>query len=410
MPPQTQPASLPGVFALIGISWRRYTARRSTYLSMGLIAFAAIASLPVLAALIGAKSLAAVSVIALIAIAYIVVILWVMVAFMNLVRGHDENLSISAAFGRAGRQLLPFLWLGIVTSLIVFGAIAVFAGIPAAIIAFGGAAVAGGSSVPMVIAAVYGIIALVVVGVLFGNWGALAVWIFLDDQNYRGIKAYAGSRSLVRAAGFWAVFGRVLAFSLLFGIVAGIVNALFRAIGGNLVGLVAYYLLAGCVLYPLMFGAMFALYEAARSRVGAAPQTGPLGWWRAAAIAGLVAIVLVPLLAGALIVSYLGKFSSLSNPSGALTSGTSGQLMQLHDTIRQANLRGLQADLTLLHARDGSYPMSLSAVNSLSSAQMQTTDPYTHAPYDYRPSADGSAYTLCATLEAGGQFCVDSTG
>ena len=84
----------------------------------------------------------------------------------------------------------------------------------------------------------FGLILLIIPGIIFGVWFAFSTFIFVEEKT--GIKeAFVKSKQLVKGK-FWKVFGRLVVFGL-FGFLAGIIP-LASTIFGALFVLPAYLL------------------------------------------------------------------------------------------------------------------------------------------------------------------------
>jgi hypothetical protein len=417
--------SMPGVFALLTAGYNAYIARLGTYVGMGAIMAIAMVAAPFALILGGTLFLKAASgsVVAMVIGAVIagalgvLLISWVSLAFLHLVRGHEESLSISGAFGRATKHVLPVLWVAILLFFVFFGASAVLAGIPAAVIGFGGSALMPGSMLPGIVAVVYGMCAVLGVILAIGVWATFANWLVLDDA-FRGTQAIAASRMLVRSAGFGSVLWRTFGTGFIIGLVSSIVHSVISVAAsstvGSLIAQALYVLLASAVFNPIYFVALFALYRSARD-VSPEPVPQRQGMFIGAATAGLVSLIAVPLIAGAFLMTHVNQIlnsfgKQLSAGSAQSSSTTADQLAKLHDAIRESALRSLQVTLEVAYGDANRYPADLSGLKGFNGQPPSVTDPFTHQPYEYQVDSAGKSYTLCAALDAGNKFCVDSKG
>ncbi len=92
---------------------------------------------------------------------------------------------------------------------------------------------------------------------------------------------------------------------------------------------------------------------------------------------------------------------------GGMVMATSitGNLQKGRDGRRQTDLEAIRSALEIYRSDLGTYP---AGTGSLSPTYITTvpTDPKTNGSYVYTQGGAGKTYTLCATLEKTGNYCV----
>lgn len=104
--------------------------------------------------------------------------------------------------------------------------------------------------------------------------------------------------------------------------------------------------------------------------------------------------VLVVAIVGVVIAAVVGGLSLIGSPNQ--------ERARRVDMRRVADLRGIAAAMDRYWTRHGSLPQSLDALERERGFSIESTDPETGQPYEYRPGSQG-AYSLCA------QFAESST-
>lgn len=97
--------------------------------------------------------------------------------------------------------------------------------------------------------------------------------------------------------------------------------------------------------------------------------------------------VLVVAIVGVVIAAVVGGLSLIGSPTQERTRRL--------DMRRVADLRGIAAAMDRYWTRNGSLPKSLDGLERERGFSIESTDPETRRPYEYRPGTQG-AYSLCA--------------
>lgn len=410
---------LPGVFALIQTAIDLYRARFSTILKIvcvealvGMVGMAVLGFSVAVGVVSGAVLFAGTAKTALyafmgigtlVAIAFGILLIWlstwIMLALYHAIRGAAESIEFKEAFRRARPQIWALVWIGVLSGLTVLGALMLFAALPAAFVYFGATLFLGTSTpIPVIIAGIVGGCAALAVVAIFGTWFFFTTWILVDTDT-RGIPAILASRRLAYER-FGAVFGRWLALAVLTGlatipisIVSSIISHVFpegaRHYFTGFVNQVAMFV----ILYPVLFAAMFSLYEAVKMRTSTVDAMTGRGKIIVLAGFGVLGALLLPFVAAVLLTSL---HTALGNS---------------FDKVRTADIGMVQNQLEIYQSTHGEYPPALSVLATpgagpfvIPSSLLQ--DPLTHVPFTYQVAADGGSYTVCATMSTLKLSCV----
>jgi len=166
---------------------------------------------------------------------------------------------------------------------------------------------------------------LIIPGIIFMVFASFAVYTRVFDDK-RGFEAFVESYKIVRGR-WWAVFGRALFLILVYIIVAIIVGLILgllqmilgidsQSVGAGIVGIIINLVLAAIfgVLAPIYLLRLFDSLK--RTRLPDAEGKTFKGWMIAFLIIGIIAIIIIPIVAafiiGQLIQSSLQNFQNLN--------------------------------------------------------------------------------------------------
>ncbi len=222
---------LTGPFALLGQSLRQYRQFFSPILRI----FALPVVLWLLVALLETAPLGKLFS-PLVGIVAVVASVISQIALIVLLARHDDT-KLAATISPTKRLILPFIWIAILSSLVLFGAT----------------------------------ILLVIPGLIFGIWLSQAMYLMVAE-NERGLRALAMSWSRTRGY-WWAIFGRTLVLCLTM-IVAIIVLAIILNLIGNqaMVGFIMNAI-QFLVFTPIAAIYTYQLYREIRTVKTATPPT-----------------------------------------------------------------------------------------------------------------------------------------
>lgn len=185
-------------------------------------------------------------------------ILWVVMAEMHTIRGHEEKIGFSKAFGRARPQVWPFIWTGflfyvvVLVPMIVLGALGLFKflGINSAVL--------------LIFVGLYAVVIFISYLYVASRLGFFA-WVIIDGRA-RGIGALRESLRLTKGL-TRSVFNKIFGIGLAqvgIALVLNIVVAIAK-VGGTFVGDIAQIinvLISLFVLTPVTIAATYVLYTA----------------------------------------------------------------------------------------------------------------------------------------------------
>ncbi|MEK7538712.1 MAG: hypothetical protein AAB552_02630 [Patescibacteria group bacterium] len=254
MPELGQPAMpvstvLLGAPALLGKAWTLYKQRWTTFLTIMIAP--ALLSILVEVGSSSVKNMGAslnpfifFGVALVMLLALVIINIWSSVALLHAIKGTSEHLSVTASYGRGARHILAFVWISILTTLIVMG----------------------------------GFMLLIIPGIIFAIWFMFATMVVVDD-NTKGMNALLKSREYVRGR-WWGTWWRMFFVGLIFipiFIVLFILSYLLTfkfllPVAGDILSTISTLFLT-----PIMMTYMFVLYEnlkATRGSFAFAPTTG----------------------------------------------------------------------------------------------------------------------------------------
>lgn len=228
----TSTSTLLGAPALLSKAWAVYKERWVTFLAI----MVAPALLSILISM-GDKSINNIGTLPnpfiffggiVVAVLFMITInVWSNVALLHAIKGGPEQLGFFASYGRGARHIFSFLWVSILTTLVVMG----------------------------------GFIFLIVPGIIFSVWFMFGAMVVVDD-NTRGMNALLKSREYVRGR-WWGTVWRMF-FMMLISILILIALVLFSFLliffgvsGGEYI-ISALWMPFG---FPLMMTYLFMLYE-----------------------------------------------------------------------------------------------------------------------------------------------------
>jgi hypothetical protein len=272
--------SWPGPIALLQEAWQIYKKRFWTLLGVSLVPlFAtlilalALGLLGIIGGLIGlANSGFAIAflviLIVVLVIAEVLLMAWTQIALLIAIANSPENVGIKECYRLGRSKIYQFLWIGILSSLIVFG----------------------------------GLFLLLIPGIIFSYWFFFSSMIIVFE-NEKGMDALLKSREYARGH-WWGLVGR----SLFISIIILVVSAGFGAIGSGTLGNIATF-----VLNPLVMVYTYLMYRNAKTLKGEAAISlkGPdKNTFIAIAVFGIIASI-------ALVAALFVGITALSN-SGIL--------------------------------------------------------------------------------------------
>ncbi len=455
----SKPSKLPGVFALVGAGIAIYRKRFTAVVSIALLQVApviviALASylipktqLPALIQSNGSILIGAFVVGVVCLFAFVWYELWMSLALMHAIRGHDKAIHVGEALKRARPRAWSLCFIGFETLFVLLGAFMFFSLLPAALIFVGGtlafpSKLEGLISVgipaftpgpQLILGGIVGLIGLLFSLIAFTTWLSQANWL-LVDKDLRGTHALSGSKSLVKGH-FGAVFGRTFGISfiaflvpLLIGIVIGIPlafagKAAAQGIPGTILGIFAQGI-SFLVIVPIILAASYALYASLTSGATIQADKGRKGLL-ALAILGVLALIALPIAGIALYQVVEAPLMALNIRSAAIedanalalinatsTNGVPKELaaLSLNDVKRAKEFGSLYLSLGFYANRhEGTFPAALGALTTIDAwhaPAMFLSDPATGAPYAYTVAANGKSYQLCAMLDSGSQYCI----
>lgn len=259
----SQITSLPKFNDLLRRAWQVYRARLGTFL--GIMFLPVIVSLLSLIPETAIETLNppfAVLLVIVFFLAVLIVSFWSQIALLFAIKEREQKLGTVEAFRKSWRKIVPFIWISVLSSLVVTG----------------------------------GFMLLIIPGVIFAIWFTFAGYV-LVSENLKGMDALLRSRQLVK--GNWGrVFGRFFLLGLILLLVlfplAFILAFLFAGLEIPFLGDVAAPLM-NLFVTPLTLTFAFLLYEDLKRQKGEMPFTPPEKRTKLKfIIVGILGVILIP--------------------------------------------------------------------------------------------------------------------
>ncbi len=303
---------LPGIIALIKSGFSIYQQRFGVLVAIGAlqavlsIAFTLLFSL---CAIVYKTNMIAGAVASLVTL---VIFIWISyllaLASMEVIRGHVQMTGFVDALKLAYSRIWSFLWLILLSFLILIGASVLFAFLGTAVtmpIGLFGGGIAG--IVSGIIITVIWTIAISILAL----WFTFSYWVFVDNSNkeVRGINVLVASRELLRGR-FWAIIWRLFATVFWIYVVymfgAFIIDTFFgttllKIVMGSLLTFIATLFFA-----PLLLSIFYSLYEAVKTHTSLVMQSTKRLYYTCIVFAIGGAAFLIAILVLAL---FVGSFS-----------------------------------------------------------------------------------------------------
>lgn len=242
---------------------------------------------------------------------------WGILALLHAIRAHAENITVGEAFGRAREHIWRYLWIGVLSAALLFGALFIAILLPGLILFTlsllspdsSGAIVPFGFLIAVIIAVIIGFCVTVYYGILL----SFSQWVVVEGKE-RGIGVLLESKHLVQKR-WWGILWRMSLAMFVIMLVIGIPGAIFSAMA-------TYWVISGTVLImlwtqfqslvitPIIYGSVFTLYDAVRARqaVSVDAHKGK-NLFKTYIGVGFVILVLAP------IAFVVGMFLSSQSPS-----------------------------------------------------------------------------------------------
>ncbi len=277
---QINPEPLPSVIALIKSGFSIYRQRLGVLVAIGAlqatlsIVFFILVHLS--SVLLKVNIIAGALALFVSVIVYPWVFYWFMLAGMEAICGYEQRIGFVEAFKLAYSRVWSFLWLILISFLILVGISAPIALL--GIIITMSIGTLSGSIVGMVISGVTAMLLWIVMVSIFALWFTFSYWVFVDDsdERVRGIHVLSASREIVRGR-LWAVSWRLFATAFLIdvGYMLGalIINAFVSATLLK-IALSSLLALTSTVFFiPLLLSVFYSLYEAVKIHADLAIQS-----------------------------------------------------------------------------------------------------------------------------------------
>jgi len=241
---------LPGVSILFRDSWDLYKSRFRIFTSILILPVAFI----LVAAILGNALLS--SIFAVVSVIFFIVAYPAIIYSITNENQSDVKTSYGVGFGK----LFPYLWLAILTNLVVIG----------------------------------GLIMGVIPGLMFSFWFIFSVFIlFVEDK--RGLEALLKSKEYVRGY-FWPVLGRIILLVLCVVVIAMMLSLV---IGEDKRSEDVLNAVLQLFVMPFFISYSFNIYrglQALKPGLVQAPAPAKRGFFIFSAVLGLVALVVVPII------------------------------------------------------------------------------------------------------------------
>ncbi len=170
----------------------------------------------------------------------------------------------------------------------------------------------------------------VIPGILVSVWFIFSLFTFAFEGR-RGMDAFLASREYVRDY-WWAVFGRFLLGALLLGVISGIISGVASAFGQSSDPTLTETIIQavfGVLATPLFAAYLYRLFNHVRAVKGvlpAGPVSAKRGFFIFCGIFGLVAPILIVLLAGTVLLAGIVGFLLSQQPEAALPVGEQSEV------------------------------------------------------------------------------------
>lgn len=274
--------SLPPIGVLISEAWANYKNKFSTILQIALVplvvnlaigfAFRNVFKEEILGAAFAASDFS--SLWQSLPLGLLSVVLGVLSTVAMLLAFNDQAVSDSVVnyYGRALRKFFPYIWVSIISGLVVFAGIFLF----------------------------------IIPGIVVAIWTSFAVYILINE-NIGGFSALARSREYVRGY-WWDVFGRVLVVLVLF-FVVGLVGGLILTSLTHIVSLPSFMAspvenFLSSIVAAFMFSYILVLYHQVRAAKGQVAD-GSKTWAAVLASLGVVFVIVTLLIVPILLISLV---------------------------------------------------------------------------------------------------------
>ena len=243
-------------------------------------------------------------------------LLRIILATLYTIRDYDEHLTIREAFARGRGQVLPFLWVILLTFCAVIGSL-ILVFIAGSVILF---------PFYFVVPDLVGVLVFLVLWigsflavVVTGTWFAFTTWLFVD-QDARGLHALAVSKHLSHnhlGAVMWRIFCFGLLLAVSFIVVQIVVSIIFSFLPyeiANILSQLITNIIVCLTLVPILYASMFSLYISAEANQVIDTDSKSHGEHRGILITlvifGFLAICLLPTLLGAF---GAGRYQAMSS-------------------------------------------------------------------------------------------------
>jgi hypothetical protein len=239
------------------------------FIFMGLAAFlGSLVLLLAFASLMGVIGFALMTLFALVVVVFFVwILVRVLLALLYAIRNHENRPSIFDSLAEGRGRSRDFLWLMILTALVVVGSLVCIL-ILDLIILFPFSYVHSSALELLAILIVYvgSIVGLLVIS----SWFAFSTWLFIDSHE-KGLHALALSMHLSHKM-LGSIMWRLFCIAFLYGIAAFIIELVLNLIFSVFVPYDGFFLavlltkiIVALTLLPILYGSMFSLYKSVKT-------------------------------------------------------------------------------------------------------------------------------------------------
>lgn len=266
---------LPGVISLIKSGFGIYKERMGALIGIGVLQFLtwAFILIPIVFSnLLRSNLMIGISVVLLSVLIGIWFYFWFLLTSMEIIRGHAQMVTLRQALRTTISKTLPFIWMLIMSFLIVIGTGTLLSILSSTIIASLGV-LSGMHSFAIIVGGAAAGISWLVVAILFSIWFLFSYWVFVDEGE-RGVNALVASRELIRKninAIFWRAFAATFLVYLAYYIVSMLSSFIFSVEAQNIVSIILD-LISALFLVPIVLGIMYELFHSVKIRVGTEVQ------------------------------------------------------------------------------------------------------------------------------------------
>lgn len=267
---------------------------------------------------------------------------WGSIALVYAIKDREEKIGAVAAYGRAWKMILPYIWVTILTSLIVMG----------------------------------GMILFIVPGIIFSIWFSMTAFVLINE-NVRGMNALSKSKAYAR--GKWIdLFIRYLALALVcIGIL--IVERILFAFLHDTLSLAAQNIVNSLLIAPVTTAYLFLTYRHVKESNGEAAGAAARPKMTAFIIVAVIGLLIIPVMLSTIAITSLGAART-----------------KARDAKRFADIKQIETAIEMYYADNDKLPAALSDLNLYGTF----VDPSTKEPYKYVIDPNGTDYKVCANLES----------